>query len=366
MDVRLEQICPRCGKDQGDPAPECRKCGVVFAKLGAVDRPRPRARRRRGSGLFGWLLLAAVLLGGLAVLVVDAIVDRVKESASYQVAEELSTTHPTVQDRLGTDLRVTWPLSFEIELEHEARYTFTVKGSAGKGVVTSELSHVEGEWSVVDARLQVDGEEPIRLVLDAEDSSVAGSDTSGPSETTRGMTADELRASSVDSWGQAGPSEGSTGAGVATRPACPYTGPPASTLEDIDADDLRRTVRRSSGCVTLVMVWGAWCGTCRSHYPAMVQLADRYREDGLAVYSFSTDRDPETLRRFFDTLPARTGTYRVRPWQPGELTAGVAELGATYPDAVPFFALINRDGEVVFQGTSRAFARLDPAIRGLL
>ena len=52
------------------------------------------------------------------------------------------------------------------------------------------------------------------------------------------------------------------------------------------------------GKVILVNFWATWCPPCKAELPALIELYDRYKDQGLVVLGISGDDDAETLRAF--------------------------------------------------------------------
>lgn len=52
------------------------------------------------------------------------------------------------------------------------------------------------------------------------------------------------------------------------------------------------------GKVILVNFWATWCPPCRAELPGLIELYDRYKDQGLVVLGISGDDDAETLRAF--------------------------------------------------------------------
>lgn len=423
----MQQICPKCGKDQGTPAAECRKCGIVFAKYrvapgeagpslhpaepargsaeptlrpaeprlrpaepsasspqpgGFVRYRAPEPPKRRSLGAVVLTMLAFAAITGAGVLLFFNVV---REGEAYGEAAHLATTHPDVLRYLQADtpeqVAVARFFPFNIETVDDAGTAFfslPVEGPAATGVVRVALRLERGEWSVSDAHFALEGSTGSWvLVQGGELAGAAAADTDElPAVAGAGLTAQELLASDVDTWG--GPTsqpEAASGAAALSapspaaaraRPQCPYTGSSSSSVQVLEASELRGEVRRSAGCVTLVTIWGAWCPTCREHFPYVTALAERYQSDGLAFHSFATDPRSAPLEEFLRDQPRRAGTFRIEEWKDGELNAGVQAFGARYPGKVPFFALLDRRGQVVIQGGSGVYPRLEAEIRRLL
>lgn len=53
------------------------------------------------------------------------------------------------------------------------------------------------------------------------------------------------------------------------------------------------------GKVSLVNVWGTWCGGCRQEHETLVQIA---RESGIPIIGINWKDDPDLARRWLSTL----------------------------------------------------------------
>jgi len=68
------------------------------------------------------------------------------------------------------------------------------------------------------------------------------------------------------------------------------------TLKDMHGEDVN--LADFEGRPILINFWATWCGPCKVEIPALVELQDKYRDQGLVVLGISVDDAPEDLRPF--------------------------------------------------------------------
>lgn len=67
-------------------------------------------------------------------------------------------------------------------------------------------------------------------------------------------------------------------------------------LKDMNGKAVRLADYR--GRPVVLNFWATWCGPCRLEIPALVELADQYKDQHLAVLGVSVDDAPADLQRF--------------------------------------------------------------------
>ena len=69
-------------------------------------------------------------------------------------------------------------------------------------------------------------------------------------------------------------------------------------VKDMNGRDVR--LADFKGRPVILNFWATWCGPCKVEIPALIELADKYRDDKLVVLGVSVDDTPEDLKLFAD------------------------------------------------------------------
>ena len=77
------------------------------------------------------------------------------------------------------------------------------------------------------------------------------------------------------------------------------------TLADLKGNQVSMGCEQLRGKVVLVNIFGSWCGGCRTEIPHLVQLKEKYAEQGLEIVGIAFERDSEetaeaTVREFVE------------------------------------------------------------------
>lgn len=121
-----------------------------------------------------------------------------------------------------------------------------------------------------------------------------------------------------------------------------------SRVETVEVDSLLERIRTGNKA-TLVFLYTSTCSSCRKMFPTVNQVARNYREQGLEVVALSLDTDESELVRYLQRSPPVFTPLLAAPHSPESLTRVVDDFGGTYPDNVPYLALLDEKGQLVAQ-----------------
>ena len=82
-------------------------------------------------------------------------------------------------------------------------------------------------------------------------------------------------------------------------PALAYTPMPAFTLPGLHDTEREYSEQDLKGGITLVNVWGTWCGPCRVEHPYLMELSAR--EGDLRLVGVNYLDDADSARAFLET-----------------------------------------------------------------
>ncbi len=138
-------------------------------------------------------------------------------------------------------------------------------------------------------------------------------------------------------------------------------------IEPVSASEFGEILEARRGRVVLVNFWATWCRSCLEEIPALVGLADRFRNQGFELVAVSLD-DPDSLQavvlpfmeKWFPAFSSHISTER-------DMDAMVSVVDHAWNEILPTSYLIDRNGTVVtrIQGRKTA-AEFEAMIQPLL
>jgi thiol-disulfide isomerase/thioredoxin len=120
-------------------------------------------------------------------------------------------------------------------------------------------------------------------------------------------------------------------------------------LTSVSSAQLAEVLADKTGKVVLVNFWASWCTPCLKEIPTLVELAERYRDQGFELVPVSLD-DPGDievivvpfLNRWFPDFSSYTRLDL-------DMDTVVSVVDPAWNEILPTSYIINRDGTVVEQ-----------------
>jgi len=114
---------------------------------------------------------------------------------------------------------------------------------------------------------------------------------------------------------------------------------------DLGLPDLEGKIRQLSdwdGQLVFVNFWASWCPPCRAEIPDFIELQRKYADQGLQFIGIAID-SLEEVKNYMLEVPIN---YPVLVGE--EAGSAAAEAFGNRDGALPYTAVVNRQGEVVF------------------
>ncbi len=113
------------------------------------------------------------------------------------------------------------------------------------------------------------------------------------------------------------------------------------------------------GAVSVVNVWGSWCGPCRIEAPALREVANAFEDEGVRFLGLNV-RDNDAAALAFEKsfeIPYASLRSKDSP------TASLAFAGQLSTTAVPMTVVLDREGRIAARVVGQVS---EPTLRGLV
>ena len=134
-------------------------------------------------------------------------------------------------------------------------------------------------------------------------------------------------------------------------------------VKAVSLDTAMKSISTSTGRPALIVLYGPRCPLSRHVFPQVVRLA----EQGVEVEAYCVDDglDAMLVGGFMNEFHAGFPAQRILPWQPGQLSSRMGELGVnvTSPWVKPLVLVRNNSGRIVYQ--DMGVTDIEPAAQAL-
>ena len=136
---------------------------------------------------------------------------------------------------------------------------------------------------------------------------------------------------------------------------------PDFALPNIDGKEVKLADLLARGPV-IIDFWATWCKPCIKGFPALQQIHDKYKEQGLTVVAISVD-SPKSRSRVGPFIKSQKYTFEVLLDSEGKVARKYNAV------AIPRTVVVNPDGQIVY--TSVGYRptneeKLDETVRSIL
>lgn len=137
-------------------------------------------------------------------------------------------------------------------------------------------------------------------------------------------------------------------------------GEPAPDLKIQTLNGSPFSLEALKGQVVVLDFWASWCVPCRTSFPFLDTLQDRYQSRGLRVLGLTLEDNEDAIHAFLDDVPARFTILRDPSGNAGDAFQVVA---------MPTTFVLDREGRIVARfegGDKRVHAKIEAAVSTLL
>ena len=122
-----------------------------------------------------------------------------------------------------------------------------------------------------------------------------------------------------------------------------------STTErtDITVTNLSTIFEQSKGCLTVIEIWASWCGPCVRIAPELNTI--HQNNPTVPIVSISADAAAGAAEKFWIKYPPLGPKLRFSEWTLGGLSEQFTTVGATFPEAIPYFIVLSPEGTLLYE-----------------
>ena len=136
---------------------------------------------------------------------------------------------------------------------------------------------------------------------------------------------------------------------------------PDFALPNIDGREVKLADLLARGPV-IIDFWATWCKPCIKGFPALQQIHDKYKEQGLTVIAISVD-SPKSQSRVGPFIKSQKYTFEVLLDSEGKVARKYNAV------AIPRTVVVNPDGQIVYTSVGYRPSneeKLDETVRSIL
>ena len=95
----------------------------------------------------------------------------------------------------------------------------------------------------------------------------------------------------------------------------------------MSVEEARDLIMAHDQDLVVVLIYSAGCPRSRRVFGRFLELAEKWREEGVFVLALGTDRKKERLLAFLKDKTLPFDPIRLKPWKKGRLDATMGEVG---------------------------------------
>lgn len=115
-------------------------------------------------------------------------------------------------------------------------------------------------------------------------------------------------------------------------------------VEMLDEQGFQQLIQERQGKILVVNVWATWCAPCREEFPALVKLAEAYRNSEVEIIGISVDYPDEIASKILPFLEKQNANFKNYVRNFADDQAFIQSINPKWSGALPVTALYDRQG----------------------